>query len=168
MKIDFTQNRRFWDKVDMRKDEGCWEWLACKSTDGYGKYRTTEKSHRAPRYLFEMSGHKLTRQDFILHSCDNPACVNPNHLRIGTAQENSLDMVKRGRDNNLKEKARLWRENLTEEDKKLIALKTTGELNGMYGKTHSQEAREIISQTKKNNPTQRSSVNGRFVSTKSF
>lgn len=163
MDIDFAENIRFWDKVDMRKDDGCWNWLAYKSKDGYGRFRTTEKSHRAPRYMFIMLGHKLDKSDFILHSCDNPACVNPLHLRIGTARENTMDMVNRKRDNNIKEMARKWRSILTEDDKKELALKTTGVKNGMYGKTHTKEAREIISACSKEQASKRTRVNGRFV-----
>lgn len=85
---------RFWTKV--RKAAGCWEWLASKNHKGYGQFayrRTNFYAHRVSWLLhFGDPGGLL-----VLHHCDNPGCVNPEHLYIGTHQDNSNDCMRRGR-----------------------------------------------------------------------
>lgn len=89
---------RFWSLVDMRGPDECWDWQGSINTSGYGRFKaasyTTIIAHR-----FSLVAH--TRTDFTdllaLHSCDRPRCVNPAHLRWGTVQDNSDDMVARGR-----------------------------------------------------------------------
>lgn len=90
---------RFWGYVH-RADNGCWLWLGAADAAGRGVYsvRTdgrakTLKAYQVAWYL--VRGHWATRA--LLHSCDNPGCCNPDHLREGTAQDNSDDMVERGR-----------------------------------------------------------------------
>jgi hypothetical protein len=90
--------KRFFDKVN--KTDGCWEWIGAKVSKGYGcigltKSHKTIKSHRLS-YMIHNKKH-ITDNMFILHSCDNPSCVNPYHLSEGTAQDNSNDARKRNR-----------------------------------------------------------------------
>lgn len=83
---------RFWDKV--KKSDGCWEWQGAVGSHGYGNFYDGTKYWTAHRY-----SHFMNKGDiglFVLHSCDNKRCVNPAHLRSGTAKENTADMVKRG------------------------------------------------------------------------
>lgn len=86
---------RFWDKVDRGEDDECWEWQASTS-DGYGQFSVhyeVKSAHRvAYRFVVGDPG-----DSFVLHECDNPACVNPAHLYLGTHQDNMDDMVERGR-----------------------------------------------------------------------
>jgi hypothetical protein len=70
----------------------CWEWLGAKSNHGYALLSIHRASHLALIY----SGRPKTAS-FALHSCDNPGCVNPDHLRWGTPKENAADMVQRKR-----------------------------------------------------------------------
>lgn len=89
---------RFWEKVDRRKHNECWPWLASKNENGYGIFQTgrgegCELAHRVAFALHTRTWPK----ECILHSCDNPACCNPNHLREGTPADNSADMVSRKR-----------------------------------------------------------------------
>jgi len=99
--------KRFYSKIKITST--CWIWLAGKSKEGYGKFgiRPSEalrlscgKAIRAHRLSFCLSNSTTLldiQNKLILHSCDNPSCVNPNHLRIGTDLENAQDRVRRKR-----------------------------------------------------------------------
>lgn len=83
---------RFWSKVN--KTDGCWLWTAARLPKGYGRFAGT----LAHRWIYAHThGVSLGRMDFVLHSCDTPACVNVDHLRVGTAKDNTADMDARGR-----------------------------------------------------------------------
>lgn len=93
---------RFWEKVDIRGPDECWPWLGCLNSRGYGLIRVHEYNSEAPslatRVMMVMkTGKPIEENLFVLHACDNPTCVNPAHLRWGTAQDNIDDMMRRGR-----------------------------------------------------------------------
>ena len=69
---------------------------------GYGRFGVNYEVHLAHRWIYqEVHGVTLDRLDFVLHSCDNPSCVNVNHLRVGTGADNTADMDARHRRNPL-------------------------------------------------------------------
>lgn len=81
-------------------DNECWIWNGMKnSTNGYGRIRGSDgyKVVYAHRASYDFFNGDLVEGLEILHSCDAPACVNPDHLRQGTSRENSLDMISRNR-----------------------------------------------------------------------
>lgn len=90
----------FWAKVDRLSNDECWLWTACKNNKGYGRYRPPKsgKEFLAHRYSVVISGRPLGAKDCVLHTCDRPLCVNPNHLVIGTHKDNSDDMKRKGRE----------------------------------------------------------------------
>lgn len=94
--MTFTQTERdkFWSCVD-RSGE-CWIWLRGKDSDGYGITQLQRRQWRAHR-----AAYALTYEDpgslFVLHHCDNPSCVRPDHLWLGTNDDNMSDMVAKGR-----------------------------------------------------------------------
>jgi len=96
---------RFWAKVDKDGPNGCWVWTAStfRARNGYGKFNAgttaaTSKTVYAHRFSYELSNGPIPDGLDVLHGCDNPPCVNPNHLRLGTAADNSADMLRRKRD----------------------------------------------------------------------
>lgn len=90
-----SPEERFWEKVD--KSDGCWLWTACCYTDGYGMFWTGEKYDRAHRFSLELEGVDIPSGMWVLHHCDNPKCVNPDHLFIGDASDNAIDAFSKGR-----------------------------------------------------------------------
>lgn len=92
---------RFWAKVN--KTESCWLWTGFLDKDGYGFIRqggAKGKMVRAHRFSWELTNGKIEEGMKVLHNCpggDNPSCVNPNHLFLGTQQDNIADMVIKGR-----------------------------------------------------------------------
>jgi hypothetical protein len=89
---------RFWSKVD--KSGGgntCWAWLAATTRGGYGNFSIDGKPRRAHRVVWEIVNGKIPDGLDCLHTCDNPPCVNPAHLFLGTKNDNMADMRAKGR-----------------------------------------------------------------------
>lgn len=78
-------------------ENGCWEWTWSKATGGYGGFFRDGKSQRAHRVSYEAFVGKIPKGLVIRHACDNPACINPDHLDVGTMKDNALDREARGR-----------------------------------------------------------------------
>lgn len=86
---------RFWSKV--RKTEGCWEWIGGRATAGYGGYWWGRKVIQAHRVAYEVLVGPIPDGAVIRHACDNPGCVRPDHLLIGTDADNAADCSRRDR-----------------------------------------------------------------------
>ena len=90
--------QRFWAKVDKSGGEAaCWTWTGFRRNDGYGSFRVGIAPVRAHRVALVLSGIPVPAGKPVLHSCDNPPCVNPAHLRVGTHADNAKDRDERGR-----------------------------------------------------------------------
>lgn len=87
--------KRFYAKV--RKTPSCWDWTACKDKDGYGFFKLNGKQEKAHRVAYVLKHGSIPVGTLICHTCDNPSCVNPDHLFAGSQQENLHDMVIKGR-----------------------------------------------------------------------
>lgn len=85
---------RFWSKVD--KSGPCWLWTA-STTYGYGSFRINKRTALAHRYSYQLANGDIPDGMNVLHDCDNPACVNPAHLRLGTKADNTYDMMDKSR-----------------------------------------------------------------------
>jgi len=87
--------KRFWAKVT--KSDNCWLWNAGKDKDGYGQFwlNSEQRSIRAHRISYFLKSGEVP--EFALHTCDNPSCVNPNHLYNGNHLQNQRDRVSRKR-----------------------------------------------------------------------
>ena len=87
---------RFWSKVN--KAGECWLWTAKRDRSGYGRFQTDKsRSDIAPRVAWRLTCGEVLDGLFVLHRCDNPPCVRPDHLFLGTFEENMADMVAKGR-----------------------------------------------------------------------
>lgn len=76
---------------------GCWLWTAKKWKDGYGYFMKEGKAQAAHRYMYALYKGNFDKNLHVLHTCDNPSCVNPEHLWLGTQKDNMQDMHKKGR-----------------------------------------------------------------------
>ena len=88
-------SERLFANTKMFRD--CWEWMGTKNGKGYGVVRHDGKTWMAHRLAFLFANAVHPEGKFVLHECDNPACINPKHLRLGTAQDNAQDQKQRGR-----------------------------------------------------------------------
>lgn len=93
-----SPEERFWGKIDKRSPNECWEWQAGKSNKGYGRLWVNGDNVNAHVFSYELHNGPIPRGLFVLHKCDNRRCVNPNHLFLGTQQDNIDDMRAKGRE----------------------------------------------------------------------
>lgn len=97
-----TEQQRFWEKVSVGSPDDCWPWLGAIS-NGYGRlFRYTKSSGKvhtgtASRIAYELNCGEIPEGLRVLHSCDNPICVNPRHLHLGTHAENMHEASIRNR-----------------------------------------------------------------------
>ena len=88
---------RFWTKV-LPVESGCWEWQGYRDSAGYGSFAVRPCfPARAPRYAYELMVGDIPEGLWVCHKCDNPPCVRPEHLFLGTALDNHRDMIEKGR-----------------------------------------------------------------------
>lgn len=76
---------------------GCRVWLGAVNEHGYGTLSADGMRFKAHRFAWQVAKGPISSETFLLHSCDVPCCVNPDHLRIGTQSENMADAYRRGR-----------------------------------------------------------------------
>ncbi len=87
------------DRRIAKRGEGCWEWTGARMPRGYGIFRMSQPRRNvlAHRFAWERAFGPIPLGHDVCHSCDNPPCVRPEHLFIGTRKANMADMVAKGR-----------------------------------------------------------------------
>jgi hypothetical protein len=88
---------RIQNKIVPEPNSGCWIWLGALNQDGYGRVSVLNRNAHAHRLVYELLVGSIEPGRHVLHRCDNPCCVNPDHLFVGTAKTNKADSVKKGR-----------------------------------------------------------------------
>src|SRR6266567_2446668 len=93
---------RFWSKVDFPSVSSCWNWKGAIQPTGYGAFSLSTDLNRsitvtAHRFAWEDIMGPIPVSLYVLHRCDNPLCVNPHHLFLGTNSDNLHDMWQKGR-----------------------------------------------------------------------
>jgi hypothetical protein len=106
MQYNYTAKdlERFWSKVDKEKStifyngERCWEWTRSVSKFGYGELQWgKDRTKRTHRISWIINCGEIPAGMLVCHHCDNPPCVNPSHLFLGTHQDNATDKTVKGR-----------------------------------------------------------------------
>ncbi|PTQ64481.1 HNH endonuclease [Sphingomonas sp. PP-CE-3G-477] len=92
----------FWNRATVAGADDCWLWNAAKAPRGYGLFCTKGERILAHRYSLFLATGELPADKMALHSCDNPRCVNPKHLRWGTQFDNMQDASNRKRIRNMR------------------------------------------------------------------
>lgn len=88
---------RFWEKVNKATLTGCWEWVGAKRYFGHGNFWLNRKNIGSHQASWLINRGPIPKGACVLHACDNPPCVNPEHLFLGSLSDNSRDCIRKGR-----------------------------------------------------------------------
>lgn len=122
----------FMEKVSVGEPDACWMWIGRKDSKGYGIHYANSESYRAHRFSWSLVNGPIPFGMVVMHACDNPSCVNPAHLSVGTHADNIRDRENKGRGKRPPKEARARGESgpgarLTEaQAREILALRDVG------------------------------------------
>lgn len=90
-----TIEQRFWEKVDIKNENDCWNWMGCLNK-GYGAFTSIRKTVLAYKQAYIFKNGPIPERTYILHKCNNKKCCNPSHLYIGNQRDNLNDSFNAG------------------------------------------------------------------------
>jgi hypothetical protein len=125
------------NKIKINLQTDCWEWQAATNNVGYGFIRDGNKMRTAHRVSYEQHVGPIPLGKIVCHTCDNPKCINPAHLWLGTMKDNLMDMIKKGRAN--------YRTKGTINEVKRISCEHCGKTDiavNVYGRCHGDKCKD--------------------------
>jgi hypothetical protein len=93
----YWEDTHFWEVATKHTALGCWEWQRMLTSEGYGQLRVDGKMRLAHRIVYQVFVGTVPDGLLVCHRCDNPSCVRPEHLFLGTRSDNAQDMAAKGR-----------------------------------------------------------------------
>ena len=94
---ELSNKDRLLSKITINNENNCWEWQGCTIKDNYGMIMFKGEQYLTHRLSYELFFGEFDKNLCVCHKCDNPICINPEHLFLGTHQENMTDMKNKGR-----------------------------------------------------------------------
>ena len=127
------ENERLMALVVPEPNSGCWLWDGYCLPSGYGRFAFRGRALAAHRAAWEIFRGPIPDDFFVCHRCDTPACVNPEHLFLGTPRDNALDMIAKGRRPTRRSKARLTINQVEEIKSRLARAERVADLAREFG-----------------------------------
>jgi len=136
---------------NVNKTDSCWIWKGKIKSNGYGIFSIKKKENYAHRLSYLIHKGEIPSGKFICHSCDNPPCVNPDHLWLGDALSNNQDRIKKGRIRikDIRKKNGVLTENQILEIRKIYRFNERGFGSGILSKKYGVTTETILSIVKR-------------------